>query len=115
MFGSYKIHCIFAQELRKWFTRQTLNFKIMRTFDDYEKLALESKKFLFDLYVQEQQIELEYTKKGGIQASIEVYKWRKSELERIENSFKNQAHHRLFLESWSKGNFSSCDYHIDRF
>jgi hypothetical protein len=96
----------------------TANFKqleIMRTFEDYEKIALESKKMLFDLYVQEQELELEYAKKGGIQASIEIFKWRNSEREKIDNDFKNQGHRRLFLEAWSNGNFSSCDYHIDRF
>ena len=87
----------------------------MKTFEEYQITALESKKMLFDLYVQEQKIELEYKNKGGIQASIEVYKWRASEKEKIEAIFKNIAHHRLFLESWSKGDFSSCDYHIDRF
>ena len=89
--------------------------KTERTFEDYERIALESKKMLFDLYIKEQKIELEYLEKGGIQAGIDVYKWRASEKEKIDNSFKNQPHHRLFLESWSKGDFSSCDYHIDRF
>ena len=89
--------------------------KTERTFEDYERIALESKKMLFDLYIKEQKIELEYAEKGGIQSGIDVYKWRASEKEKIDNSFKNQSHHRLFLESWSKGDFSSCDYHIDRF
>ncbi len=87
----------------------------MRTFEQYEEIAIESKKMLFVLHIQRQELELEYAKRGGIQADIEVYKWRKSELERIESSFKNAAHHSLFLEYWSKGDFSSCDYHIDRF
>lgn len=87
----------------------------MRTFEQYEEIALESKKILFVLHIQRQELELEYTKRGGIQAGIDVYKWRNSELERIENSFKNESHHRLFLEYWAKGDFSSCDYHIDKF
>jgi hypothetical protein len=87
----------------------------MKTFEQYEVIALESKKILFDAYVKEQNLESEYQKKGGIQSSIEVYKWRNSEKEKIDELFKNHAHHRLFLESWNKGDFSTCDYHIERF
>lgn len=87
----------------------------MRTFEQYEAIALESKRLLFDAYIKEQNLEAEYQKKGGIQASIEVFKWRNSEREKLEKEFKNNSHRRLFLENWSKGDFSSCDYHLDRF
>ena len=87
----------------------------MKNFEEYEAIALESKKILFDAYVKEQKLEEEYQKKGGIKASIDVFKWRNSEREKLENEFKNNAHRSLILEEWSKGNFSSCDYHLDRF
>ena len=87
----------------------------MKNFEEYEAIALESKKILFDAYVKEQKLEEEYQKKGGIQASIDIYKWRNSEIEKLENEFKNNAHRSLFLEAWGKGNFSSCDHHLDRF
>ena len=87
----------------------------MKNFEEYEAIALESKKMLFDAYVKEQKLEEEYKKKGGIQASIDVFKWRNSEMEKLENEFKNNSHRRLFLEAWSKGDFSNCDYHLDRF
>ena len=87
----------------------------MKNFEEYEAIALESKKILFDAYDKEQKLEEEYKKKGGIQASIDVFKWRNSEMEKLENEFKNNSHRRLFLEAWSKGDFSSCDYHLDRF
>lgn len=87
----------------------------IKTFSEYEQIALESKKMLFDLYIQEQAIELEYQNKGGIQSGIEVYKWRSAEKQKIEMEFKNQSHRRLFLEAWNKGDFANCDYHIDRF
>ena len=87
----------------------------MKNFEEYEAIALESKKILFDAYDKEQKLEEEYKKKGGIQSSIDVFKWRNSEMEKLENEFKNNSHRRLFLEAWSKGDFSSCDYHLDRF
>ena len=87
----------------------------MKNFEEYEAIALESKKILFDAYVKEQKLQEEYEKKGGIQAGIDVFKWRNSEMEKLENEFKNNSHRRLFLEAWSKGDFSSCDYHLDRF
>ena len=87
----------------------------MKNFEEYEAIALESKKILFDAYDKEQKLEEEYRKKGGIQAGIDIFKWRNSEMEKLENEFKNNSHRRLFLEAWSKGDFSSCDYHLDRF
>ena len=87
----------------------------MKNFEQYEAIAIESKKLLFDAYVKEQKLEEEYIKRSGIQADIEVYKWRNSEREKLENEFKNNTHRSLFLEAWSKSNFSICDYHIDRF
>ena len=87
----------------------------MKNFEEYEAIALESKKILFDAYDKEQKLEEKKKKKGGIQASIDVFKWRNSEMEKLENEFKNNSHRRLFLEAWSKGDFSSCDYHLDRF
>ncbi|QRE03485.1 hypothetical protein [Flavobacterium psychrophilum] len=87
----------------------------MKTFEQYEVLALESKKILFDAYAKEQVLESEYQKKGGIHAGIEVYKWRNSEVEKIENEFKNNSHRALFLKAWNNGDFSICDYHLDRF
>ena len=87
----------------------------MRTFEQYEAIALETKKILFDAYVKEQNLEDEYQKKGGVQASIEVFKWRNSEREKLEKEFKNNSHRRLFIENWNKGDFSSCDYHLARF
>ena len=59
----------------------------MKNFEEYEAIALESKKILFDAYVKEQKLEEEYQKKGGIKASIDVYKWRNSEREKLENEF----------------------------
>ena len=89
--------------------QQILNEQIKQIEQDrLQKIA----KFKTSILLKEEE---EYQKKGGIQASIDVYKWRNSEREKLENEFKNNAHRSLFLEAWSKGNFSSCDYHLDRF
>lgn len=87
----------------------------MRTFEQYELIAFESKKLLFNAYIKESMLEKEYKSKGGIDGGTELYKWRKSQKEKLNEQFKGNNLRSLFLESWNKGDFPSCDAYINRF
>ena len=87
----------------------------MRTFEEYELIALECKKILFDLHIEEQKLEIEYQKRGGHRSDMADYEWRESEKEKIEYKFKDISYRSLYLKAWNEGRFSDCDAHIEMF
>jgi len=83
----------------------------MRTFEQYEALAIESKKVLFNIHIQLQEFELknkEYRHMDG----INFYVWKTEQQSKIS---EKRSHRVNYLEAWSKGDFDNCDYHADRF
>lgn len=87
----------------------------MKTFEQYEAIAIDCRKALFNQYTKEQNLELEYNSKGGINGGTEIYEWRKAEKNKLDLEFKGNNLKSLFLESWSKGDFYSCDAYFSRF
>ena len=83
----------------------------MRTFEQYEALALESKKVLFNIHIELQKFESE-NKEYIPMDGLNFYVWKTEQ----QNKISEKRSHRInYLEAWSKGDFVNCDYHADRF
>lgn len=88
---------------------------LLISISDYEAVANECRIYLFKLHLQEKELELKYNEKGGINGGSENYECRKLEKLKLEKNSKSRYHRSLFLESWSKGDFSSCDEYFNKF
>jgi hypothetical protein len=84
----------------------------MRTFDDYEKLAVESKMVLFNIHIELQKFESDNKEHRKMDNGVNFYIWKQEQKDKISE----KGYHRgNYLESWAKGDFSECDYHADFF
>jgi hypothetical protein len=85
---------------------------VMKTFEQYEALATQSRKVLFDIHIELQIFESknkEYRKIDGVD---NFHIWKSQQIEKIT---ANASHRVGYLEAFSKGDFLNCDYHSVRF
>ncbi len=87
----------------------------MITFEEYELIAIESRKMLFELHIEEQKINIEYQKRGGHTSDMSNYYWREAEKEKLERRFNNITYRSLYLKAWNEGRFHGCDAYIESF
>jgi len=84
----------------------------MRTFEQYETLAIDSKKVLFNIHIELQKFESDNKEYRAMDGGINFYVWKTEQ----QNKINEKRSHRVnYLEAWSKGDFVNCDYHADRF
>jgi hypothetical protein len=82
------------------------NILIMRTFEEYEILALKSRKKLYDIQVELEKFERETTQFRILVSQQNFFIW-KIEQERLITTEKYL--YEDYLQCWNVGNFSKCE------
>ena len=85
----------------------------MKTYEEYEVIAVEFRKVLFSTYVEERRIQDEFLESNGSDWSV-AYNRKENETTKLDLLSIGNSYRVLYLRSWSEGDFAGCDYSLSK-